>query len=81
MQFFLRVIAVFKVYDIYFFYIFEFCYVPINIMCYIQQREGLTSGGEGLRSKLVDGRCRVQFAVALVDLAVLSFPWFSPKLT
>ena len=26
------------------------------------------------------GRCRVLFPVALVDLAVRSFPWFSPKL-
>ena len=40
-----------------------------------------TSGGAVLRSKLVDGMCRVQFPVALVDLAVRSFPWFSPKLT
>ena len=30
--------------------------------------------------KLVDGRCQVQSPVALVDLAVRSFPWFSPKL-
>ena len=33
-----------------------------------------------LRSKLVDERCRVQFPIALVDIAVLNFPWFSPKL-
>ena len=30
--------------------------------------------------KLVDGKCQVQSPVALVDLAVRSFPWFSPKL-
>ena len=30
-------------------------------------------------SKLVDGRCRVQSPVALVDLAVRSFLWFTPK--
>ena len=39
------------------------------------------SDGAVLRLKLVDGRCRVQFPVALVDLAARSFPWFSPKLT
>ena len=32
-------------------------------------------------SKLVDGSCRFQFPIALVDLAVRSFPWFSPKFT
>ena len=31
--------------------------------------------------KLVDGRFQVLSSVALVDLAVRSFPWFSPKLT
>ena len=35
-----------------------------------------TSGGVVLRSKLVDGRCRVQFPVALVELAVLEFSLF-----
>ena len=30
--------------------------------------------------KLVDGRCQVHSLVTLVDLAVRSFPWFSPKL-
>ena len=30
--------------------------------------------------KLVDGRCQLHSSVALFDLAVLSFPWFSPKL-
>ena len=30
--------------------------------------------------KLVDGRCRVQFPLALVDLAVWSFSWFCSKL-
>ena len=39
-----------------------------------------TSGGAVLRSKLVGGRCQVQTPVVLVDLAVRSFPWFSPKL-
>ena len=33
-----------------------------------------------LRSKLLDGRCQVQFPVALVDLAIRTFPWFSPEL-
>ena len=32
------------------------------------------------RSKLEGGKCQVQTPVALVDLAVPSFPWFSPKL-
>ena len=31
-------------------------------------------------SKLADGRCQGQTLVEIVDLAVLSFPWFSPKL-
>ena len=35
---------------------------------------------EWKRSKLEDGECQVQTPVALVDLAVRSFPWFSPKL-
>ena len=39
-----------------------------------------TSGRAVLRSKLVDGRCRVQFPIALADLAVWNFPWFFPKL-
>ena len=34
-----------------------------------------------LRSKLVDGRCEIQSPVALVDVAVQSFPWFSLKLS
>ena len=33
-----------------------------------------TSGEAVLRSKLVDERCRVQFLIALVSLAILSFP-------
>ena len=37
------------------------------------------SGQAVLLSILVDGRYRVQFPVALVDLVVRSFPWFSPK--
>ena len=40
-----------------------------------------TSGRVVLCSKLVDGRCQVQTLVPLVDLAVRSFPWFSPKLS
>ena len=32
------------------------------------------------RSKTGRRRCQVHFSVALVDLAVRSFPWFSPKL-
>ena len=38
-----------------------------------------TRGGAVLRWKLVDERCQVQIEVALVDLAVWRFPWFSPK--
>ena len=30
--------------------------------------------------KLVDGRCKVQTPISLVDLAVRSFPWFAPEL-
>ena len=33
----------------------------------------------GSALKLVDGKCQVQSSIALVDLAVWSFPWFSPK--
>ena len=40
---------------------------------------GPSSGGAVLRINLVDVRCRVQYPVALVDLAIWSFPWFSPK--
>ena len=40
---------------------------------------GPTSGCTVLRSKLVEGRCQVQSLVELVNLAVQSFPWFSPK--
>ena len=32
------------------------------------------------RSNLEDGKCQVQTPVTLVDIAVRSFPWFSPKL-
>ena len=32
-----------------------------------------------LNSKLVDGRCQVHSSVALVDVAIRSFPWFSPN--
>ena len=39
-----------------------------------------TSGRADVPSKLVDGRCRVQFLVALVDLTVRSFSCFTPKL-
>ena len=35
---------------------------------------------EGPPPKLVNERCQVQFQVALVELVVLSFPWFTPKL-
>ena len=45
-----------------------------------QRLKCTTSGRAVLRSKLVDGKCQVQSPVALVDLAVRSFPWFSPKL-
>ena len=34
----------------------------------------------GCALNLIDGRCHVHSSVALVDLAVRSFPWFSPKL-
>ena len=36
--------------------------------------------GAVLRSKLVDGRCRVQIPVVQVYLAYWTFPWFSLKL-
>ena len=38
------------------------------------------SGRAVLRSKLEDGKCRVQFPVALIDLAIRNFPCFSPEL-
>ena len=38
------------------------------------------SGGAVLPSKLVCGKCRHRSTGALVDLAVRSFPWFSPQL-
>ena len=41
----------------------------------------LTSCRAILPSKLVDRSCQVQALVALVDLAALSFPLFSPKLS
>ena len=44
------------------------------------KRHRPTSGGAVLRSKLVDRICQVQSPVALADLAVRSFPWFSAKL-
>ena len=34
----------------------------------------------GCAQKLVDGRCQVHSSVKFADLAVRSFPWFSPKL-
>ena len=34
----------------------------------------------GSELELVDGRRRVQFSVALVDLVVRSYPWVFPKL-
>ena len=37
------------------------------------------SGRVFLRSKLVDGRCQVQFPVTLVDLNFWKFSCFSPK--
>ena len=40
-----------------------------------------TGGRVVLRSKLVNGRCRAHFPVLLIDLAVRSFSWFSPKLS
>ena len=40
-----------------------------------------TGGEVVLRSKLVDGRCRVQFPVVFVDTAVRSFPRISEKTT
>ena len=39
-----------------------------------------TGGPAVLRSKPVEGRCRVYFPVALVVQAFRCFPWFSPKL-
>ena len=42
---------------------------------------GPTSGRVVLRSKLVDRTCQVQSLVALFDLVVRRFSWFSPELT
>ena len=53
----------------------------IHISVIFQTFEGPTSSAVVLRSKLVDGRCQVRSPVALVDLAVRSFLWFSPKLS
>ena len=39
-----------------------------------------TSGGMALLSKQVEGRRKFQCPVPVVDLAVRSFPRFSPKL-
>ena len=41
---------------------------------------GSVSGGAVLRLKLVDWRYQDHTPIALVDLAVPSFLWFSPKL-
>ena len=46
----------------------------------INTRTGLHQWPSGNTLELVDGRCQVQTSVALVDLAVRSFPWLSPKL-
>ena len=45
------------------------------------KRSGHTSCRAVLSSNLVDERCQVLFLVALVDLAVRSFPLYSLKLT
>ena len=42
---------------------------------------GATSGRAVLRSKLVDGSCRVRFPVAFVDLAIQILLMISPKLS
>ena len=46
---------------------------------YFPKHPGPTSREVVLRSKLVDGRCRVQFPFLRVGLAVRCFPWISPK--
>ena len=56
------------------------CRILRKLFVKILIERSLTSGDAVLRSKLVDGRCKVQSPIALVDLAVRSFPWFSPKL-
>ena len=42
---------------------------------------GPTIGEAVVCSKLVDGRWEAQSPIALVDLAIRSFAWFSPKLS
>ena len=39
------------------------------------------SDRKALLSKLVDEKCRIQFSIALVDLADRDFQWFSLELT
>ena len=57
----------------------ETCSITEQLYHDILRDFGPTSGTVVI-SKLEDGRCQVRTPVALVDLAVWSFPWFSPKL-
>ena len=73
---------------VYFSYFFSF-YQPRGLFTIAFDEEGEatavavvpTFGRAVLGSKLVDGRCWVQFPVELVNLAVRSLPRFFPKLT
>ena len=56
------------------------CNTLIYIINAISIEICLTSGATVLYSKVVDGRYQVQSPVAVVNLAVRSFPWLSPKL-
>ena len=65
----------------------QYTYTPLKTVLKIRINEeiipkssGPTNGGAVLLSKLVDERCQVKSSVVLVDLAVRSFPWFTPKL-
>ena len=51
-----------------------------TILLKFKYKKSPTSGAVVLRSKLVDWRFQVPNPVALVALAVPSFPCFSPKL-
>ena len=65
---------------------FHFCFFKhVNVtekyFHLVSNEVSSTSGRKIVSSKVVDERCQVQSLVALVDLAALSFPLFSPKLT
>ena len=54
-------------------------HVHINMYTYLH-KPVTDSGQPILRLKLVDGRCRVQFPLALINLVVWNFWVFFPKL-